>query len=351
MHNGQHFDYQIEIVRPSDGRRFGRRQVPDSHLEPVREQLLFAAQRRGKAPADLTGIEACDVPQFEDDQSGEIASLTFNLGQGTDRVEQRHGLDLFQPVASAISAELVQSKQLEANEEIICRTYARPAASHLSTNGVKASVKRQPLPLLSGQIDDFLALAKAVGTLHHDDYPVFVLDEVLERAHDLSWKGRSLEGGSWLIGGLYQQTTPKPEIFAVIHSVLEARGATHERFRIEMSTETFLDLQAQMQRRKRFAQTPETEIGAYHTHPFLPSILDGKEACPTCPLQKECNLTSSFFSQTDAQFHKALFGRAPYTVEMVLGLTPREEFDLRMFVMDGSGFRQRGYYRLTSLPT
>jgi hypothetical protein len=68
-------------------------------------------------------------------------------------------------------------------------------------------------------------------------------------------------------------------------------------------------------------------------------------------LRPTCTLTSSFFSQRDQAFHAAMFGSAPYAVEVVLGLTPREEFDVKMFCFDGGLFRERGYYRLAELPT
>ena len=129
--------------------------------------------------------------------------------------------------------------------------------------------------------------------------------------------------------------------------MLEARGTKHERFSIDFSTETFTHVEQQLALiRRRFGRSADVLLGFYHTHPFLPSVLDGMEACPTCSLHPTCTLTSSFFSVRDQRFHAAMFGSAPYAVEIVLGLTPREEFDVKMFCHDGGGFRERGYYRL-----
>jgi hypothetical protein len=136
-----------------------------------------------------------------------------------------------------------------------------------------------------------------------------------------------------------------------VHTVFEARGTKHERFSLDFSTETFTHVQQQLElRRKRFGRPAVVLLGFYHTHPFLPSVLDGMEACPTCSLRSTCTLTSSFFSQRDQAFHAAMFGSAPYAVEVVLGLTPREEFDVKMFCCDGGQFRERGYYQLAELP-
>jgi hypothetical protein len=134
-------------------------------------------------------------------------------------------------------------------------------------------------------------------------------------------------------------------VFAVVHTVFEAHGTKHERFSIDFTTETFTHVQKQLGIVRKRCGMAALLIGFYHTHPFLPSVLDGMEACPTCSLRPTCTLTSSFFSQRDQAFHAAMFGSAPYTVEIVLGLTPREEFDIKMFCFDGGRFRERGYYQ------
>jgi hypothetical protein len=91
-------------------------------------------------------------------------------------------------------------------------------------------------------------------------------------------------------------------------------------------------------------------MGFWHSHPFLPSELYGHDACQGCEKRAECDLTSSFLSQQDARFHMAVFGRAPYAVEIVLGLTAQEEFDLKAYCLDGGQFRRRGLYRVAELP-
>jgi hypothetical protein len=150
----------------------------------------------------------------------------------------------------------------------------------------------------------------------------------------------------WLVGNLYRQRRPS-EIYCVAHTVLEARGTKHERFSLDFTTETFTHIEQQLALiRTRFGRPHDVALAFLHTHPFLPSVLDNMEACPTCSLRPTCTLTSSFFSQRDQTFHNAVFGSTPYAFEMVLGLTPREEFDLKMFCYDGGLFRERGYYQL-----
>jgi hypothetical protein len=94
----------------------------------------------------------------------------------------------------------------------------------------------------------------------------------------------------------------------------------------------------------------EIPLGFIHSHPFLPAELDGHNDCRECDKRETCTVTSAFLSKRDAQFHAALFGAAPYAVQMVLGLTPRADFDLRMFCLDGCQFRERGFYALAAEP-
>ncbi len=346
MADMQEFDYTMEVRRVEDGASFGPRPVSRAYLQPGRAQVTFLAQRRGTLGAEATGSEVSVQPVLDGNSADEVTAIRMIVDRGDRSIERQFGLDLFDPVADTLIAELLESKQLNPADKIICRTYAKPAEPATHRPVVTATVKQRPLPLVDGKLDDFLSRATRVGLSRDDDYPVFVSESALEKAHQVSWKGRNAEGGAWLVGRLYRQTAPA-EIFAVVDAVLEVRGAVHERFRLDLSPESFTDLNAQLARReKRLGRTGEISLGVYHTHPFLPSILDDREACPECPLQAECDLTSSFFSKKDAQFHAALFGRAAYAIEMVLGLNPREEFDLKMFCPEGGRFRQRGYYRL-----
>jgi hypothetical protein len=310
---------------------------------------MFLGQRRGQLPADLSHVLVHEQPQYSDEASGEISGIRLHIGTESVQAEKHFGMELFETFATKVAAELMEGKQLSAKDDARFRAFAKTQSAPTSDQ-VVARLRRTPLPLLAGQVDDCLALAEPRGPTGGGDYPIFVMQTALNQAHEIGWE-RNRERGAWLVGNLYQQTDPEPEIFGVIHTVLEARGATHERFSLDLSADSFGDADAQMERRrKRLGRTAEVKMGFYHTHPFLPSILDGKEACPQCPLQSECKLTSTFFSAKDAQFHDAVFGRAAYAVEIVMGLTPREEFDLKMFCLDGGRFRERGFHVLQEMP-
>lgn len=352
--DGTNSRYSIQLVRASDGTRFGPRAVPDSCLESAREQVIFHHQRRGKLAVDPTGIHVADAPMFIADGAhgkNEVQGIEMFVtdGHGNDQLSLSFGTGLFQPFGQRVAQELMETKQVAAHDEIRLRVFATDDGSPSSTLRERAAVVRVPLPLREGSLEKFLPRSVVVGPVDDRDYPVFVTSAALEQAHQCVWQ-RNRERGVWLVGNLYRQQDPH-EIFAVAHTVFEAQGITHDRFSIQFSTETFLHVRQQLAlSRERFGRDSDLLLGFYHTHPFLPSILDGREACPTCSLRPTCRLTSSFISQRDQAFHSAMFGSAAYAVETVLGLTPREEFDLKMFCCDGGQFRERGFYRLAEMP-
>lgn len=149
-----------------------------------------------------------------------------------------------------------------------------------------------------------------------------------------------------IVGNLFRLAGDSPEVIGVAHAVLELRHATQTKFGFLPTTQTFVDLAAQQQlRRNRLNFPTEVPLVLLHTHPFEPSVRDDGEAnCKTCPLQKTCELTSSFYSASDVEFHLGMYGTTPWTVGMVLGLTPRREEDLRMFCLEGNAARERGFY-------
>jgi hypothetical protein len=291
-----------------------------------------------------------DEPLFEDAASGRISGVRMWLEPEPAGVSRTFDLGLFDPFFQNLVRELLDSKQLAPDDKVRRSVYAERCRD-VGGRGDPVRVRRKSLPLVDGQLDAFLSKSQAVGQIRDDDYPVFLADSALERAMEIVWK-RNEERGVWVIGRLFRQLEPVPEVFGVGDTVIEARGVKHSRFNLSLSPETFSHVDRQLAiRRRRFGETGEMPLGFYHSHPFLPAVLDGKESCPDCPLRSTCELTSSFFSKQDAHaFHIPYFGGAAYAIELVLGLTPREEFDLKMFCLDGGQFRERGYYRLAQLP-
>jgi hypothetical protein len=339
--------YEIGLVAQRTGALLGRRAVPEDHLERCREWVRFQAQRRA-AVADGDAGEILDEPCFADEHEGRIEAMTIRIGDGPQPFEHRFTSHTFRSVADAFLEDVVAAGGVDRQTPVAYRVFARSVPESPSPNGVTAKVRRHPLPLTAGRLGDCLAHATLCGALADDDYPLFLREGVVPQSVKRSWAGRDVEGGAWLVGNLYRQHEP-PEIFGVIHTVLEAVGMTHEKDQLDLSAQTYLHLQEQLDRRRnRMGREGELLMGFIHSHPFTPATQDGREDCQGCAERNTCTATSAFLSRRDARFHTAVFGSAPYAVQLVLGLTPREEFDLRMFSLDGGQFRERGFYCLAT---
>lgn len=339
--------FEIALVATETGNLLTRRQVSAAHLEAVAEELRFAVWRE-LAVDDPRELIVRERVVFDDQHSDRVTGVQLSTRMGDRTWEQLVGPGIFQSSADSLLAELVRDGRIEAATKV----HYWVAARAVTTNHHEpATIVRKPTPLHEGRLTDYMQLSAHCGPLHGEDYPVFVLESALQDAHQHSWQGRTVEAGAWLVGRLVRQRQPTPEIFGVIDTAIQACDAVQERTSLKPSTKSYRHFELQLAlRRKRLGRENELTMGFHHSHPFLPSLLDGKEACSTCSLRAECDLSSSFFSTDDARFHRAVLGRAPYTVQMVLGLTPREEFDLRMFCFSGGQFRERGYFRLSRLP-
>jgi hypothetical protein len=343
------FTYRLEIERTGDGARFPARPVPDAFLQPAREQVFFVSRRRGfSGDGDPIVRES---PVAVAGGAGQIQGVTMAAGDGDTYSELTFGLELFGAAASMEAVQLVQRGHLQADDKFAYRVYAEPAEPSPvrdSMAGVVARVRRNPLTLLDGTLADWLDDAHPIGPIQDADHPLLITERALAAAQEYCRKPVDREGGALLLGHLYRQREPQLEIFGVIDDAIEAKYAEQQLFRLDLKTEGFAYLNTQLHlRRTRLGRQHELALGFAHAHNFLPSVReDGKAQCTTCPDRTACKLTSSFYSQDDTQFHRALFGRAPYAVGLVWGFTPQLETELRVFCLDGGQPRQRGFYRL-----
>jgi hypothetical protein len=347
------YKYRLQIQRESDGAWFPSGPIGDAYLQEARDHALFQSQRRGITGSDLNDAPVGEQPVFASGRDGQIRGVIITVGNGAQQIATTFGLELFAPAARAEARRLVKAGQLADGCKFVFSVFAdrvapRSADATMPAGCVRASVRRAPLPLVDGSLADWLNRAEAVGPIRDEDYPLFITANVLNLSREFSRRTGDKEGGAMLLGHLYRQREPKPEIFGVIDTALELEHAKHEMYSLQFSAETFARINAQLAlRRTRLGMVHEIAMGVCHSHNFLPSALDGKPKCAECPLRPTCQLTSSFYSVADEQFHRALFGgRAPFSVGLVWGYTPREEDDLRVFCLNAGQSRERGYYRI-----
>src|SRR5439155_6346101 len=225
-----HVTYRMEIQRVSDGTFFPAGDVPAGYMQEGRDQTVFLAQRGGVVGADSSDIAVVEAPVFAEDKLIAGVTMTIN-GSANGRVKKIFTLDLFGDCARTRALALAKQGLLEKDAKYAYRVFADKANGNgapASMAGVVAKVKRKPLPLVPGKLADWLFHAKAVGPTIDGDFPLIFTDRALELSREYSRKPGDKEGGAMMLGTLYQQTEPEPEIFAVVDDVLEARYAEQQ---------------------------------------------------------------------------------------------------------------------------
>ncbi len=349
--DAKRFGYRLVFQRASDGKRLDTGFADPFWLESLKEQAIFQAQRRGLVAADPAQAVVSEHPLFAENTDGRLKGFAMAAGEG----ESSHWTHF--ELASAFSApaetalqKLLESKQLGTDDKVTFQIFAEPASETQEdapqNPGVRATVQRNPLPLLAGRLSDFLPDAKPSGEMQEKDHHLFLPRKLFEQARDYCFKTGKQEGGAMIVARMYRQTEPEPDLFVVAHAVVELRHAKQSQFGFEPTSETFADLGTQLNlRRTRLGFPEEVPAVLVHNHPFEPSVRDDGEAnCPACPLQQECQLTSSFYSASDVNFHLSMYGSQPFVAGIVIGLTPRREDDVRMFILDGTKTRERGFH-------
>jgi hypothetical protein len=349
MSTGEHFRYRVDVVRTVDGAVFPGEPLPDAYLQPVRDEAVFLAQRRGVVGPDGGGAETRAEPVFAR-AGGSVRGVRVTVAAGGRPVALEYGVDLFAGAAAAGAARLAREGQIPDDGAYAFRVWAEESAPAPDAwpEGVTASVVRAPLPLEVGRLADWVAASRAVGPPPGDEYPLFVTPRAMGRMRQFSRKPGDREGGALLVGRLYRQAEPEPEVFGVIDDALEARHAENEPLSLDLTVRTWAYLAAQLERRRtRLGRRAELALGFAHGHNFLPDVEDdGRPRCAECGVKDTCPFSSSFYSVRDADFHRALFGRQPFAVGLVWGYTSRREDDLRAYHLRGGMARRRGFYEV-----
>ena len=142
MNRHPSYKYQFEVVRLPDGQGLGRRDVPAAVLEGVREQVLFAGQRCGMLGPELSDVVLLETPLFGKSDGGQIDGLTMSIGAGEQRLEQTFDLTMFESFASSVTADLLTSKLLAAEDQVTFRIFAQPNEGYPLSAGAEAHVNR-----------------------------------------------------------------------------------------------------------------------------------------------------------------------------------------------------------------
>jgi len=355
----RHYRYRLEFQPGDDVARFPGDRVDPAYLSVPREQAIFRGQRAGLLGDNPAEASVLEQPVFTAEATGEIAGLQFLVGEGESTL--RVLFDVQAAFGAAAQAQLARFQKQEAAwakcEKVLFRVYAEADDNGRARAGCTDTphVRRKPLPVQDGVLGEWLAVGQPVGPVSDRHYPLFIYEETLEKAQAYLGKAGSqkLEGAALLLGHLYRQREPVPELFGVVDAAIEIRHADQKAFSFTPTAAGYADLGAQMAlRRTRLGRTHEVPLILAHNHWFYPAVQDDGDAhCPSCEKRRTCEMTSSFYSRHDVNLHLSWFGSQPYVAGMVIGLTPRDEQDLRVFAMHGCLPEERGFYKIAERAT
>ncbi len=360
------YEFEVEIQSTETGACIARQPVPSQSLRSLAEDALWLAQRRGLVGDDRSGAR-CEVePRFVGDDYARIDGVRLRVHDSSAGASNGSGaasepcfirdypLDIFMDAMRGLIAHAVAEKRMDANavhEKVVNARLPQTASRDLG-----GEIRQEPLRPVAGRLEDWRDRSILISAEHHRERatPVFIHGETFDDAREFCRAGGEREGGAMLVGRVYRQVEPEPELFTVIEATFEARHAAQEVFSLTPTTETFVHFETQLEvRRRRLDRPEEIALGFSHGHNFLPALdpKTGAPLCPACPKRSTCPLDSAFYSADDMQFHRALFEKRAFAIGLVFGLTPRKEDRVRVFGFVDGILRERSIWRVERPPT
>jgi len=180
---------------------------------------------------------------------------------------------------------------------------------------------KRPLDIRYTSFDNLLHASTCSSGTHQEsssgsDFPVFITEETIDKAVQVSKNSGKTESGGILVGYLCRDSHSDhaSDIFAVItaqiHAPVENEDARETSIRFTPAT--WSHLRGALRDRHK----EEMILSWYHSHPFLKSICGDVTEC------KDATCTRSvFFSNADVQFHRIAFSSA-YSTALVIGDAP-----------------------------
>jgi hypothetical protein len=333
--------FELEARRRDTGQRLAREAVDEAYLQPLLEEALWRARRRGVVGRERDGVGWQVEAVLASGDPADVHRLRVTVVDGAARHVQEASPQVLRAPAVALTDRLLKEGRLKEGDdfEVVVRAGPRSTASGNEAAGRRVGRLRENLaPWVSGQLEEWRGQSRPISSESHhtEDTPVFIRRKVLDLARRLCRAPGDHEGGAWLAGRLVRQSGEAPEIFVVIDAAFQARHVNQGRFSLTPTPEAYAHVEAKLAtRRRRLGRDEETLVGFGHAHNFLPALDgDGKARCPACPKRTTCRLHSAFYSRDDQQFHKAIFTQKPYAVGLVWGFDPLFHDVLRVF-----GFR------------
>ena len=338
----QPYQFVIEL-RKLDGASLG--QVPVvADWEPAWEAARFLALRRfsratigADAVAELRPVWHGEFGQPYIN-GVEVALQVPGAGELSCHVPNR----FFKSHATDASAAFVQRGLLQAGERfnyLAAAFSSPPAGDSAGQSRARFEVEEVPTPLLfkSSRLRDYSARSTAAGDQNQEDIPVFISQQVLHEADQLTRAAAGVETASVLIGHMHRDLSDGAlflEVTAQIPAVNSLATAT----KVSFGPETWNAVHGALALRRGHEQW----VGWFHSHPASSwcSPQCAPETRAQCPLQR------SFFSTDDCDVHRTVFSKAFHIALLVTNTDAGLEHAL--FSWRNGVIVQRGFHILGS---
>jgi len=333
IHNPHRF---VVEFRTPDGRPLGQETVEEVWAAAC-EWARFACLRKEGRAVSAAGSRM-EIEPVADGQSGLPYASGFRVivSSGPDRLGQAEfPLTYFSRQALAASARLVGKGLLAQGDKLRYRLLAFPVtepAVRTAPPGLEMDEVEQPLPLKRSSFAALTAQASAFGEETPEDIPIFMPQQVIEEANELTTQAGAAETGGILLGHLHRDES-LPDVGVVVTAQVPARLAEGELDKLTFTPDTWAAVRAATALRK----SDELMVGWWHSHP-------AKFWCsPQCPPERrrECPLTRDFFSEDDQCLHETVFNRA-FQVAMVVTHTD-DGLKQALFGWRAGTIRRRGF--------
>jgi hypothetical protein len=337
------FQFALEICG-NDGRLVGQRRV-DPSWEAACECARFSGWRKAGGSSTAYGADTLIEPVAQ-----QLKGLPFASGFRVTLVAaggQLGGSDFpitypgFAAQARAISSEMVNAGLLAEGETFRYQLLAFPRergnGNHATPPLFKVEDVIRAPRAKPASIAALTAASAQFGEHTEGDVPVFIPQQVLEEASDLTEQAGRVETGGILVGHLCFDESLR---YTCVHvtAQIPARHAKGEAGKLTFTGETWAAVQAALVLRR----SDEVMLGWWHSHPAF-GWCEKNADCPE-ERRRRCALMQGFFSADDVCLHETVFPAA-YNVALVVTNTnnTREGLQHALFGWRQGAVCRRGF--------
>jgi hypothetical protein len=329
--------------------------VTPSDLLPMRDQVFWDGVRAGALPPDLHALEV-EVHPGENESQDQLSGFVMEMSRGRQNYRRHFKPSTLSQTLARPLSKLLEDEVLKADDEYDFFLTARPSdeadARRSPVGQIQATSRSEALNFESGSLTEYMQNSEelmgptsrqlAAQEKKSKQMPLFVETDVWEEGRELARLGGEDESAAVATGRLFRDTD-SPEVFLVIDAFLQAEFAAEEKFSVTFSGDTWGQVRARLeQRRRRMNRPHEMIVGSVHGHNFQPAADDsGRKMCDACAVLDVCSRSTAVASTDDFRWHRAVFAGQPWATLLIWGWNARDEEEWRMYGLQNASLSPR----------